>query len=350
MQKLPPNSHRTAHAAPLLSGRSRAPLCCPSLPACVWTSSSLGLLSCWQVDRWNVLSFDYCNIASCAAAFGHLKLLLLDDFRVVGLLPCAVEVGHLMHCGCQIGGGSRWAMAPSRTLDGVRRWVAVDEDDRWVGSRCSSARMVWLELADGRVLLVAARMEHGGAAGRRLLGVMQICDGWRDGGRCCGDRSKEPDGGGDVGRQDRSWLQEGAMGLAGASSWSGTELLEHRHRICRWVLLMGKMETGRWRVRRLEGTVGVDGAWASGCWRWRWRAGSGVGMLDGVMEWVEAWSDQRDLVVAVVSWGPDHRIGGWPEMRRTAMAAIPNEDDGAPNPVLRWCTQICVPANVDFTF
>ncbi|KAL6001585.1 hypothetical protein ACLOJK_007323 [Asimina triloba] len=36
-----------------------------------------------------------------------------------------------------------------------------------------------------RRLLVAARMEHGGVAGRRLLGVMQIYDGWRDGGRCC---------------------------------------------------------------------------------------------------------------------------------------------------------------------
>ncbi|KAL5982409.1 hypothetical protein ACLOJK_016480 [Asimina triloba] len=41
-----------------------------------------------------------------------------------------------------------------------------------------------------------------------------------------GRRQVEADGGGDVGRQDRSWLQEGAMGSASAGSWSATELPE----------------------------------------------------------------------------------------------------------------------------
>ncbi|KAL6000639.1 hypothetical protein ACLOJK_024340 [Asimina triloba] len=42
-------------------------------------------------------------------------------------------------------------------------------------------------------------------------------------------------------------------------------------------------------------------------------------------------SDQRELVVVVDSWGSDHWIGPWPEVRRTAsMAAVPNGDGGAP--------------------
>ncbi|KAL6008050.1 hypothetical protein ACLOJK_033556 [Asimina triloba] len=69
--------------------------------------------------------------------------------------------------------------------------------------------------------------------GHELL--LEWFESWRDG----GDRSKEADGGGDVGRQDRSWLQEGAMGSASAGSWSATELLEgvERQRQRRWTPL-----------------------------------------------------------------------------------------------------------------
>ncbi|KAL5989097.1 hypothetical protein ACLOJK_027199 [Asimina triloba] len=112
--------------------------------------------------------------------------------------------------------------------------------------------------ADGRLahVMVVGVMERDGARGRlggselpgsggaaegrgrgrgtrasdRRLGVT---DGWCW--RCCGssaggDRSKEADGGGDVGRQDRSWLQEGTMSSAGAGSWSAMELLEGMER------------------------------------------------------------------------------------------------------------------------
>ncbi|KAL6001586.1 hypothetical protein ACLOJK_007324 [Asimina triloba] len=207
---------------------------------------------------------------------GHVRWSL--RLWVVGLLPCAVE-----HAGASV----------LRTDEMGRRM------ERLVGhGRCKGAA-----LADGRWLLPSPSV-----AGRRLLGVMQICDGWRDGGRC---RRRE---GGVVGIG--SWLIVVEAELVAADGF---------------YLSSPKM---------LDGVVDPD-----------LEKGAALPVDEDGRRRVDADGNggrRRDLVIAVILWGPEHRIGGWPEMRRTTMAAIPNEDVGAPNPVLRWCTQICVPGNVDF--
>ncbi|KAL5975936.1 hypothetical protein ACLOJK_020265 [Asimina triloba] len=180
------------------------------------------------------------------------------------------------------------------------------------------------------------RVFNGGGGGRGLL---------LSGGRSAAWIVARSGGGG-----ERRWL---VMALAGS-------MLGEEGAVGRWPSDLDPTDEGEGRVmadldREDDDAGGGDGPWPSaGAWGCRWWVRLARGLKkkmgcchssDGEMVVGRSWglSDQRDLVVAVVSWGPDHRIGGWPEVRRTAMAAIPNEDDGAPNPVLRWCTQIRVP-------
>ncbi|KAL5982245.1 hypothetical protein ACLOJK_016316 [Asimina triloba] len=215
----PPSSQNPLYATP---GRLW-------LPVRPLQFNASGLLSCWQVDRWNVLSFDYCNIASCAAAFGHLKLLLLDDFRVVGLLPCAIEsdvvgggvaVIWALIDGCWKGVG--WIVVRGRR-DGRRRTRAHHRTGRW---------SIWV------------RMGVGG----KTLKVRQT-------------------GGGFVLWSATDLLARGAViawasDLGGALEWWGEELVEAAGRgrsVCH-----GKMEEGRaWRRRKEAYTcvaVATDGS------------------------------------------------------------------------------------------
>ncbi|KAL5975972.1 hypothetical protein ACLOJK_020301 [Asimina triloba] len=115
-----------------------------------------------------------------------------------------VEVGHLMHCGCQIEGGSRWAMAPSRTLDEVRRWVVVADGGAGMECACCDRDLGVIQIG---WLLGAGSMEEGvGVAddGRREASLVGLLAGVSDG---CRRRGRQ-----------MGWLSllVGENGLAGA--------------------------------------------------------------------------------------------------------------------------------------
>ncbi|KAL5981094.1 hypothetical protein ACLOJK_029014 [Asimina triloba] len=250
-------------------------------------------------------------------------------------------------------------LACGRSVDGGCRWEGANGD----GGRWLVGVMEMADGSEGQAMadLPSTRKGLAGAMGGRRLVLWKTPEGAADGRWL---RALVGDG-----RRQICWLEWWVIGwkklgriavgwMKAGASWAWAmepgRWIYHGRRdlaMVAWSDWIGRMMVlaGRWLVV-VGWCVGLsdDGTLVRGLKKKMGCCHSS----DGEMVVGRSWgsSDQRDLVVAVVSWGPDHRIGGWPEMRRTAMAAIPNEDDGAPNPVLRRCTQICVPANVDFAF
>ncbi|KAL6012312.1 hypothetical protein ACLOJK_002792 [Asimina triloba] len=114
-----------------------------------------------------------------------------------------------------------------------------------------------------------------------------------------------------------------------------------------WTAFVGcpvaRGHVGRWRCgccrRQQLDLAGEDGGATSG----ERVIVDGDGAEDGscaCRRWI-----LNDRPAGVVMNGPDRSIGASPEdPSPAAMAAGFEEDDGAPNPVLRWCTVTCIHA------